>query len=442
MDITALLKAIELGVDQPKDQLLSFVEAVGDGTASRDETVGWLKAVHRLGCTTADKVVLTQAMINSGAQLAWEKGPPVVDKHSTGGVGDKMSLILAPALAACGCRVPMLAGRGLGHTGGTIDKLESIPGFRCALTPEAMTEAVERVGCCIAVQNEAIAPADGVLYALRDVTDTVDSVPLITASIVSKKAAEGLQALVLDVKVGKAAFMKSMDEARELATSMVVTAEGLGLPTVAQITEMSHPIGTHIGNALEVVESIHVLKGAGSADTRSLVVMQGTALLCMAFELSQDEAKARLEAVLDNGKALEVFGAMCLQQGVDEGTVEQLLSEPESVVEHAPLTTTVVAQSSGYLSSIDAFEMAVIARECGAGRFEVDDVLDLAVGFVVHVEQGSFVRKNKPVFTFHHRQTLDETTMARLRSLPRIVTEPVTTASRLLATVHSPSTKP
>jgi len=193
---------------------------------------------------------------------------------------------------------------------------------------------------------------------------------------------------------------------------------------------------------LEVVESIHVLKGAGSADTRSLVVMQGTALLSMAFELSQDEAKARLEAVLDNGKALEVFGAMCLQQGVDEGTVEQLLSEPESVVEHAPLTTTVVAQSSGYLSSIDAFEMAVIARECGAGRFEVDDVLDLAVGFVVHVEQGSFVHKNEPVFTFHHRQTLDETTVARLRSLPQIVTEPVSTASRLLATVHSPSTKP
>ena len=181
----------------------------------------WLKAVHAHGCHREDKIVLTHEMVASGAQLVWKEGPPVVDKHSTGGVGDKMSLMLAPALAACGCRVPMLAGRGLGHTGGTIDKLEAIPGFNCSLRPEEMVQAVESVGCCIAVQNDAIAPADGVLYALRDVTATIDSVPLITASIVSKKAAEGLDALVLDVKTGSAAFMQTQEQAQELAHSMV-----------------------------------------------------------------------------------------------------------------------------------------------------------------------------------------------------------------------------
>jgi len=320
--------------------------------------------------------------------------------------------------------------------------LESIPGFRCALTPEEMVAAVERVGCCIAVQNEAIAPADGVLYALRDVTQTIDSVPLITASIVSKKAAEGLEALVLDVKVGSAAFMKSMEEARELATSMVETAEGLGVRTLAQITEMSHPIGTHVGNALEVVESIHVLKGGGSSDTRSLVVMQGAALLSMTLNLSEQEAEKRMEEVLDNGKALEVFAAMCVQQGVSETTVQRLIHDPESVVERARETTTVVAPNRGFLHSIDALTMANIAREHGAGRFDLNDTLDLSVGFVVHVERGEAVREGDPILTFHHRRPLPEATLTQLTVLPQIVQEPVSTNGRLLETVQFPSTKP
>ena len=259
MGVDDLIEAVKSGKSQPKDELTLFVGDVATGKVSTEEATRWLKAVHKNGLPTRDTVVLTQAMIHSGAQLKWPEGPPVVDKHSTGGVGDKMSLMLAPALAACGCRVPMLAGRGLGHTGGTIDKLESIPGFNCALTPEEMVEAVSNVGCCIAVQNTAIAPADGVLYALRDVTDTIDSVPLITASIISKKAAEGLDALVLDVKTGPAAFMQSIEDARTLARSMVNTAEGLGIRTVAQITAMGEPIGTHIGNALEVIGSIHAV---------------------------------------------------------------------------------------------------------------------------------------------------------------------------------------
>ena len=276
-----LVDAVKAGEAQPAGDLAQFVEGVADGSVSIEDATSWLKAVHQHGMRTEDTVVLTKSMIASGASLSWGEGPPVVDKHSTGGVGDKMSLVLAPALAAAGCRVPMLAGRGLGHTGGTIDKLEAIPGFNCALSPEAMVEAVNAVGCCIAVQNDAIAPADGVLYAIRDVTHTIDSVPLITASIISKKAAEGLSALVLDVKTGSAAFMQTVDQARELAASMVRTAEGLGINTVAQLTAMDQPIGTHIGNALEVVGSIRVLQGGGSPDTRELVVLQGAALLCM-----------------------------------------------------------------------------------------------------------------------------------------------------------------
>jgi len=442
LNITPLLKAIANGENQPSDLLLDFIAGIAQRSVPQSQAVQWLKAVHRSGCTTTDKVFITQAMMASGARLTWPEGPPVVDKHSTGGVGDKMSLMLAPALAACGCRVPMLAGRGLGHTGGTIDKLESIPGFQCALTPAEMVAAVESVGCCIAVQNEAIAPADGVLYALRDVTHTIDSVPLITASIVSKKAAEGLDALVLDVKVGSAAFMKSREEARELATSMVETAEGLGVRTLAQITEMSHPIGTHIGNALEVVESIHVLKGGGSSDTRSLVIMQGAALLSMTMNLTEQEAKNRMEEVLDNGKALEVFAAMCVQQGVLQTTVQRLIQEPESVMEQAKKTTTVVAQSGGFLHSIDALTMAKIAREHGAGRFDLSDMLDLSVGFVIHVERGKVVEKGEPILTFHHRRPLPEATLAQLCDLPQIVQEPISTDGRLLETVQSPSTKP
>ncbi|GIR75709.1 MAG: hypothetical protein CM15mP78_04080 [Candidatus Poseidoniales archaeon] len=202
-----LIEAAAAGEVQPAADLRAFVDGVANGAVSTEVATAWLKAVHQHGMATEDTVVLTRAMIDSGASLSWGEGPPVVDKHSTGGVGDKMSLMLAPALAAAGCRVPMLAGRGLGHTGGTIDKLESIPGFNCALDPQAMMEAVENVGCCIAVQNEAIAPADGVLYAIRDVTDTIDSVPSSPLPS-SQKAAEGLSALVLDVKTGRAAFMK------------------------------------------------------------------------------------------------------------------------------------------------------------------------------------------------------------------------------------------
>ena len=442
MGVDDLIEAVKSGKSQPKDELTLFVGDVATGKVSTEEATRWLKAVHKNGLPTSDTVVLTQAMIHSGAQLKWPEGPPVVDKHSTGGVGDKMSLMLAPALAACGCRVPMLAGRGLGHTGGTIDKLESIPGFNCALTPEEMVEAVSNVGCCIAVQNTAIAPADGVLYALRDVTDTIDSVPLITASIISKKAAEGLDALVLDVKTGPAAFMQSIEDARTLARSMVNTAEGLGIRTVAQITAMGEPIGTHIGNALEVIGSIHVLQGKGSADTRELVVFQGAALLSMTQDdVDIAEGRRRIEAVLNNGKALDRFRAMCIQQGVDEDVASTLISTPERILGTAASQTTILAEQNGYVATYDAMSMAQLARRHGAGRFALEDTIDDHVGFILQSTPGSAVEKNSPLFTFFHSRDLNQEDLDDLKNICKTGPTQPKNAHRLLERIDSTSTK-
>lgn len=436
MDISALVEAVQEGRPQPPEKLATFVAGVAEGSVSRADATTWLKAVHAHGCTQEDKVQLTTSMIASGERLKWNDGPPVVDKHSTGGVGDKMSLILAPALAACGCRVPMLAGRGLGHTGGTIDKLEAIPGFNCSLPPDAMVEAVENVGCCIAVQNDAIAPADGVLYALRDVTGTVDSVPLITASIVSKKAAEGLHALVLDVKVGNAAFMKTMEEARALATSMVDTATGLNIKTIAQITAMDQPIGTHIGNALEVIESVHVMQGAGSPDTRELVVLQGAALLSMAHKIPHSEAENRIQRVLSNGEALDVFKRMCIQQGVEQETAERLVMNPKEVLGRAKMLTPVYAASGGFLQRYDAMAMAMLARDHGAGRFDVGDAIDVHTGFVLHHRPGNEVEENTHLFTFHHNRELHPDEVVSLQNMFTIGEHVDVPSTRLLETVE------
>ena len=287
--------------------LAQFIRSVATRSIPVSSIEKWLKSVHRNGISVEETTVLTREMMESGSILNWNDNRLVVDKHSTGGVGDKMSLMLAPALAACGLKIPMLAGRGLGHTGGTIDKLESIPGFNCLLSPEQMQKQVNEIGCCIAAQNDSIAPADGLLYAIRDVTNTIDSIPLITASIISKKAAEGLGSLVLDVKCGSAAFMKTQSDAEALAKSMVGAAKGLGINAIAQITKMDYPIGKYVGNSLEVIGSIEILQGNGSSDTRELVVIQGSSLLIQSGLVSnKHDAEKMICSVLDNGQALEL----------------------------------------------------------------------------------------------------------------------------------------
>jgi len=437
VNIDKLIHSIEQRSGQSHVEIAQFVQGVASGKVSTHDATRWLKAVHRYGLQQEETAALTTTMMNSGERLEWEEGPPIVDKHSTGGVGDKMSIMLAPALAACGRRVPMLAGRGLGHTGGTIDKLESIPGFNCSLSPSEMKEVVDSVGCCIAVQNPSIAPADGVLYAIRDVTGTIDSLPLITASIISKKAAEGLEALVLDVKCGNAAFMRTIEDAEALAHSMVGTAKAMGFKAQAQITSMGEPIGTHVGNSLEIIESIHVLQGQGSPDTRELVVLQGATLLCMTDDtLSMADATRKIEQVLTNGQALKKFEQLCIHQGVDSDVAKHLINQPEAVLDVASQETTVLASRSGYVKSHDAMKIASMARAHGAGRTELEDIIDPGVGVVIHAKQGAPVNQNDPLFTFYHNRALSDEEKLLLHQVVELNEEPVKVTSRLLAIVE------
>jgi|TARA_B110000444_G_scaffold260362_1_gene306990 thymidine phosphorylase len=435
--IARLCTAIENGQSMEPQDLASFIEGVANRTLSIEAITVWLKAVHAHGASVEDTVALTKGMMHSGAVLSWDSHRPVADKHSTGGVGDKMSIMLAPALAACGVEVPMLAGRGLGHTGGTIDKLESIPGFNCALNPKQMQSMVNEIGCCIAAQNEAIAPADGLLYAIRDVTSTVDSIPLITASIVSKKAAEGLKALVLDVKCGRAAFMQTEQQAIELATSMVRTANGLGIQTMAQITDMNEPIGSHVGNALEIIESVEVLNGRGSKDTVNLVAMQGGALLHLLGKAeSSEDGEQMIVNTLHDGTAAKRFELMCIAQGVTPATAKKLLSTPENVVQRAEQVTELKAKSSGHIEGIDAMVLAEIAREHGAGRFDIEGIIDPSVGFVVLKAKGDEILQGQPWIAVHHNQPLTIDQEKGLHGALRLSTAPVKPIVRLLKVIQ------
>ena len=427
--VERLCESINAGTPLNQADLQLFIDGVATRTLSIEAITNWLKSVHTHGISVADTVALTTGMMHSGAVLTWDTTRPIADKHSTGGVGDKMSLMLAPALAACGVEVPMLAGRGLGHTGGTIDKLEAIPGFNCALTPEQMSTIVDQIGCCIAAQNDAIAPADGLLYAIRDVTNTVDSIPLITASIVSKKAAEGLKALVLDVKCGQAAFMKTESQATELAQSMVRVAQGLGIKTLAQITDMNQPIGTHIGNALEVIESVHVLNGKGPQDTINLVAMQGGALLWLLGRCeSEQEGRRLIIESLNDGRAAEKFQQMCVAQGASQSVAKELLQSPSDVLSQASHVTEIQSQEDGWVESIDSMVLAEIAREHGAGRFAIEDEIDPAVGFILNVVKGESVRSGQKWIEFHHNQPLNETQRENLvnaLTVASIQTQPI-----------------
>lgn len=435
--VSRLCNAVDNGQEMDPKDLSEFIGAVAEGSLSVSAITQWLKAVHANGISVQETVALTKGMMHSGAVLTWDKSRPIADKHSTGGVGDKMSLMLAPALAACGVQVPMLAGRGLGHTGGTIDKLESIPGFNCKLTPSEMKTCVDEIGCCIAAQNDAIAPADGLLYAIRDVTNTVDSIPLITASIVSKKAAEGLKALVLDVKCGKAAFMKTEEQATELAHSMVNTAKGLGITTIAQITQMDEPIGSHVGNALEVLESVEVLNGRGSIDTRNLVVLQGGAILfLLGLASNQSEGERLIIDSLINGTAAERFQRMCIAQGVAPQIAEALVDEPTSVLESARHVTPLKANSGGWIQTIDSMLIAEVLREHGAGRFKIEDEIDPAVGCVLLASKGDEVQAGGVWCEIHHNKPISSAQHQTLENALHVSSTKIEANQRLIKVVE------
>ena len=336
----------------------------------REQLGAFLMACQINGLSPEETSNLTLAMLNAGEKMETQAGR--VDKHSTGGVGDKMSIILAPALRAAGATIPMLAGRGLAHTGGTIDKLEAIPGFNTGLSIDEMRSNP----CFISRQTDDIAPADRILYSIRDITATVPQIGLITASIISKKAAEGLEKLVLDVKCGNAAFMQTKDDAVALAKSMVTTGNILGMEVTAQVTEMDNPIGRMYGNSHEIVECIQCLKGDGPADTMELVYAQAEAL---GYEI---------QASISDGSALKEFEEMCIRQNVDSVVVSQLVSEPWSILDRAPVSTEIIAQSSGYISQINALTIGEVLCKLGAGRTGENPDIDHGVGAELLVDIG------------------------------------------------------
>jgi thymidine phosphorylase len=380
-----------------------LVAGITDGSVSDAQVGALAMAIVINGMERDERVALTGAMTRSGEVLEWDLDRPVLDKHSTGGVGDKVSLLLAPIVAACGGAVPMISGRGLGHTGGTLDKLDSIPGYDTAPGRERFAAAVRAAGCAIIGQTGDLAPADRRLYAIRDATGTVESIPLIVASILSKKLAAGLDGLVMDVKVGSGAFLPEVEQARELAETIVEVAVGNGLPTVAVLTDMDRVLGRTAGNAVEVRESIDHLTGAAAGDDR---LMEVTIALCeRLLELKGLDADPR--AALQSGAAAEHFARMV----VELGGPADLLERPDAHLPQAPVTVEAHAERDGVVAAVDVRAVGLAIIDLGGGRRREDDAIDHAVGLTEVAEPGERVGPGgRPVALVHAR---DEDSAAR-----------------------------
>lgn len=387
------------GAELAAGQLRALVDGFVDGTVPDYQMSAFAMAVYFQGMSDDETISLTKLMLESGVSLNWETGTPVVDKHSTGGVGDKVSLVLAPLLAACDVRVPMISGRGLGPTGGTLDKLESIPGFRTDYSIAQLQAVVDNVGCVITGATQDLVPADRKLYALRDVTATVPSIPLITASILSKKLAESLDALVLDVKFGSGAFMKTADDAEELAKTLVKVGNYFGVSTTAFLTNMNQPLGQMCGNSLEVIEAIECLQGSGPDDLRELTLTLGDNLLSQAGIEGVD-----LSQLLDSGRAFEKFSDMVSAQG---GSLKEplLVAEPSNVVE---------SKTGGFVTAIDTEAIGRLVIELGGGRKQMSDPIDHAVGLQMLVKLGDQIDRDQPLArVFSRDKNVPVTTLVR-----------------------------
>jgi len=395
------------------EEIAFFVDGYTAGRIPDYQASAFAMAVFFRGMTPAETVSLTESMMRTGEVLDLSFLPgPKVDKHSTGGVGDKTSLVLAPLAAACGLFVPMISGRGLGHTGGTLDKLESIPGFRVGLSLDEFKDALRRTGLGLIGQTPQIAPADRKLYALRDVTATVESRPLIAASIMSKKMAEGIDALVLDVKCGDGAFLQARDEAKALAETMVAIGRGMGKKTAALITDMDQPLGRNSGNALEVAESIETLKGRGPKDLESLSVELAAWMVQLAsLSPSLDVARARVRDALHSGAGLERFRRVIELQGGDPRVCDDL-----SLLPQAAETIQVRSERDGRVARLAARAIGHSGMLLGGGRETVDGQIDPTVGFVFHKKVGDPVAAGEPIVTVHvGKASRREAAMARLR---------------------------
>jgi len=385
-DVVDLIRTKRDGGVLSPDEITWLINAYTDGSVADEQMSAMAMAILFRGLNGDELSTWTDAMIATGERLDFSGlSRPTADKHSTGGVGDKITLPLAPLVAACGVAVPQLSGRGLGHTGGTLDKLEAIPGWRAALSNDEMLAQLEDVGAVICAAGSGLAPADKKLYALRDVTGTVEAIPLIASSIMSKKIAEGTDALVLDVKVGSGAFMKTEADARTLAETMVGLGKRAGVQTVALLTDMSTPLGLTAGNALEVRESVEVLAGGGPADVMELTLALAREMLATA------QVDADPEAALRDGRAMDAWKAMIRAQGGD----------PDAPLPVAKHTEQVLAEADGVVASMDALAVGIAAWRLGAGRARKEDPVQAGAGVELHAKPGDPVRAGQPLITLH-----------------------------------------
>lgn len=396
-----IIKLKRNGGQLPQAAIEQFVKGITDNSFSEGQTAALAMAIYLNGMVTEETVALTRAMRDSGAVLNWagKLNGPVVDKHSTGGVGDKVSLMLAPMIAACGAYVPMIAGRGLGHTGGTVDKLETIPGYSCTQPLAKIQAEVARLGCVIVGQSAELAPADRRLYLIRDVTATVESIPLITASILSKKLAAGLDVLTMDVKIGSGAIMKNVADASALATSIVNTAKGAGVKTQALLTDMNECLGATAGNVLEVLETLDYLTGKYREPRLHQVTLELGASMLQLAGLQPDKASAikALEHSLTSGKAAEIFAQMVAAMG---GPVD-LMEKPQQYLAAAPVVQDILAPQDGFLAASDTVAVGMAVVRLGGGRAHPSQQIDPAVGFSDVLALGKKVAKGDLLARVH-----------------------------------------
>lgn len=399
MSIASTLAKLRDQAPLQKEEIDEFLRGLANGDVSDAQAAAFAMAVCLNGLSDEERVNLTLGMRDTGNIQKWNLPGPVIDKHSTGGIGDNTSLALAPMLAACGAYVPMVSGRGLGHTGGTLDKLESIPGYRTQVTGEELELVVKEVGCAIVGAGEGIAPADKRLYAIRDLTGTVESVDLITASILSKKLAVGLESLVLDVKVGSGSFMKDIESARVLAQSLVTVGNGAGCKTMALLTDMNEPLANAAGNALEVKSALKLLRNEPGEERLLEVVLSLGAPLLAQTGLAEDELSGRvkLEKSLENGRAAEIFGHMVHRLGGPGDFMDYSDRYLRNAIEVDALPSPV----SGYLEEVDGQLLGQAVIELGGGRKRMDDILDLSVGLDQFVRIGEKVNEGDPLLRIH-----------------------------------------